>query len=105
MRKDRDEYSEIYKLDMREEWMNTAYDENGEAVFCDICGGELKWNGESGIWCCRDCGQEMTRSVYFDFIGAEPPGAECLTNCRENYPFCKKTCDRYLIAPTDPMLT
>lgn len=104
MRKDRDEYNKIYRLDMNEEWTGGAYDEEGEAVFCDICGGELKWDQAKGEWYCPECGQVMSRAVYFDYIGAGPPGTECLTNCRENYPFCKKYCDRYLIDPRDPML-
>lgn len=105
MRKDRDEYSEIYKIDMTEEWINAAYDENGDTVFCDICGGEMRWHPAKRQWYCRECGQEMSRPVYLNYIGAEPPGADCLTNCRENYPFCKKSCERYLIDPADPMLT
>lgn len=105
MRKDRDEYAKIYKLDMRDEWMNTAYDESGDAVICNICGDEMKWNPVGRKWYCPDCGQEMSRPIYFNYIGAEPPGVECLTNCCENYPFCKKVCERYLIDPTDPMLT
>ena len=105
MEKDRDEYNEIYKLDMQKEWTESAYDENGDSVFCDICGEELKWNPVTGGWICRGCGQEMTRCAYFDYIGAETPGSECLTSCRENYPFCKKTCERYFFDPMDPMLT
>ena len=105
MRKDRDEYDEIYKLDMNREWTESAYDENGDSVFCDICGGEMKWRQSENQWRCQDCGQEMRRVVYFDYIGADPPGSECLTRCRENYPFCKKYCERYLIDPRDPMLT
>lgn len=105
MRRDRDEYGKIYKLDMKDEWANTAYDEAGDAVLCDICGSEMKWSQAKNKWYCLDCGQEMSRAEYLDYIGAEPPGSECLTNCRENYPFCKKYCDRYLIDPRDPMLT
>ena len=36
MTRDRDEYEKIYKLDMKDEWANSAYDENGESVLCDI---------------------------------------------------------------------
>jgi ribosomal protein L37AE/L43A len=105
MRRDHDEYDEIYRLDMKREWTESAYDETGDSVFCDICGGEMKWQPNENLWRCADCVQEMRRAVYFDYIGAEPPGSECLTHCRENYPFCKKYCDRYLIDPRDPMLT
>lgn len=105
MREDRDEYNEIYKLDMKDEWMNAAYDENGDSVCCDICGEEMRWHPDDGVWRCRECGQEMTRAVYFDYIGAAPPGSECLTSCRENYPFCKKYCERYFIDPGDPIIT
>lgn len=105
MRIDRDEYDEIYKLDMRDEWINSAYDENGDISVCDICGGEMKWNMEHHEWYCPDCGQIMNRIQYFNHIGANPPGCECITNCCENYPFCKKYCLNYNISPDDPMLT
>ena len=104
MRNEQEEYDEIYKLDMNEEWTESAYDENGDSVFCDICGGEMKWRRKENLWRCVDCEREMCRVVYFDYIGAVPPGSDCLTNCRENYPFCKKCCDRYSIDPRDPML-
>lgn len=101
----RNRHSYIYRLDMNKEWRNAAYDENGETVICDICGSDLKWNRHSHEWCCHDCGQRFIRPLYFDYIGAQPPGVDCLTKCRENYPFCKKTCEKYLIDPSDPMLT
>lgn len=97
------EYDEIYKIDMRSEWLNSAYDENGNAVLCDLCGEEMKWNPRKHIWFCPDCGQEMSRAVYFNHIGADFPGRECLTNCRENYPICKRSCERFSIDPDDPM--
>ena len=90
MTRDRDEYEKIYRLDMKDEWANSAYDENGESVLCDICSSEMKWNPKERLWYCPECGQRMSRAVYFDYIGADPPGADCLTNCCENYPFCKK---------------
>lgn len=105
MRKDRDEYNDLYKLDMKDEWMNSAYDEHGDAAACDICGTDMKWDPIRRAWYCPGCGQIMTRALYFNHIGAEPPGLECLTNCCENYPFCKQYCTRYLIDSDDPMLT
>ena len=105
MRKNQDEYNSIYKMDMTDEWINAAYDDCGNAVLCDICGAEMKWNRKHQEWYCPNCGQVMNRAVYFNHIGAEPPGLDCLTNCHENYPFCKKNCERYIIDPNDPMLT
>ena len=35
---------------------------------------------------------------YFNYIGAEPPSSECITNCCEEY------CERFKIDPDDPML-
>lgn len=105
MRNDQDEYDEIYELDVRDEWMNAAYDEEGDIAVCDICGAEMRWDQGNDEWYCPECGQIMNRAIYFNHIGAEPPGADCLTNCCENYPFCKKICDRYSIDPDDPMLT
>lgn len=102
---DKDEYNDIYQLDMHDEWLNSAYDEDGNSVQCDICGCDMKWSPEARLWFCPDCEQTMERAVYFNYIGAEPPGIDCLTNCLENYPLCKQYCERHLIDPDDPMLT
>lgn len=99
-----DEYGEIYKLNMNDEWMNAAYDEDGDSVVCDLCGAEMRWSDSKHMWVCPDCEREMDRCSYFDYIGANPPGSICLTNCQENYPFCKKYCENYDISPDDPML-
>ena len=105
MKNDRDEHGIIFKLlDAYKEWAETAYDEFGNAVTCNVCGEEMKWNALSGQWYCPSCGREMSRGEYFDYILATPPGVDCLVCCRENYPFCKKTCMIYSIDPTDPML-
>ena len=99
-----DEYYRLYKVDADDEWRNSAYDENGDCVVCDICSEEMKWSGSGHEWFCPGCGQKKTRIQFFNHIGAEPPGSDCLTRCNENYPFCKKYCDRYPIDPDDPML-
>lgn len=101
---DDEEYGFVYRIDAKDEWINGAYDEEGNVAVCDICGGELAWNSSACHWYCRDCGQEMDRPTYFNHIGANPPGPICLTNCGENYPFCKKYCEQYDIDPEDPML-
>ena len=100
-----DDYPEIYRVDVTDQWINSAYDENGNGVVCDRCGTGMRWKPEEMIWYCPDCGQEMDRPTYFNYIGAEPPTSECITNCCENYPFCKKYCERFEIDPDDPMLT
>jgi hypothetical protein len=46
----------------------------------------------------------MDRDRYFQYIMAGPPGPECLFECNENYPFCKKHCELFKIDPDDPML-
>lgn len=94
----------FHRLDMMDEWLNGAYDEDGDAALCDICGSELKWNPIEENWYCPDCGQTMDRPAYLNHIGAEPPGDVCLTECWENYPLCKQCCTRYSIPPDDPML-
>lgn len=100
----RDEYSMIYRINAKDEWLNGAYDEEGNISVCDICGSELRWNAKAHIWYCGNCGQKMDRSIYFNHIGANPPGKDCLSQCGENYPFCKKYCERYDIDPDDPLL-
>lgn len=62
-----------------------VYDEEGNFVYCDYCNSELKW--KDGIYVCPNCGQTMTRSEFFNYIGAEPPGPECIT-CDNLYPGC-----------------
>lgn len=70
------EYGEIY---------DEVYDEEGSFVPCDYCNGYIKW--KDGTYICSDCGQTMSRDVFFNYIGAEPPGPECLT-CDNLYPGC-----------------
>lgn len=104
MKKKLPKYSQIYQVNALEEWLNAAYDENGNAVTCERCPCEMKWNPITGIWYCPECENELERPAYFLYIGAQPPGSECLTNCCENYPLCKKDCERYTIDPDDPIL-
>lgn len=97
-----DKYDNIFN--MGDEWVNGAYDENGDSGICDVCGQELKWNPIKQEYECPTCGQEMDRAAYFNHIGANPPGQICLTGCNENYPYCKKYCPHYEIDPDDPMM-
>jgi len=62
-----------------------VYDEEGYFVYCDCCNNELKW--KDGIYICPNCGQTMNRAEFFNYIGAEPPGPNCIT-CVELYPGC-----------------
>lgn len=91
------------RLSAFDEWVNGAWDEKGEQTLCDRCGEEMKWNPVMAFWYCTGCGQAMDRKTYFNHIGAIPPGEDCLFSCEENYPFCKKICERYDIDPNDPM--
>ena len=92
----------LHRLNMRDEWLNGAYDEEGDGAICDRCGGDMKWN--DGTWVCGECEQEMDRNTYMNHIGAEPPSSQCML-CKTNYPLCKKWCDLIEIDPDDPMLT
>lgn len=75
-----------------DDWINTGYDETGDDVSCDICEGTMMWDPDLRLWTCSDCGRQMNRAYYFNYIGAEPPNVKCLTNCHENYPLCKQYC-------------
>ena len=99
-----DDFNDIFKFNMADEWMNGAYDEMGGSAVCDVCRSELRWNPEKQDYECPSCGQNMDRIAYFNHIGAEPPGSICLTSCNENYPFCKKYCLHYTFDPNDPMM-
>lgn len=96
---------DIFKLDMMDEWLNGAYDENGDEAVCDICYAGLYHDPERDVYYCRRCGSEMTRARFLDYIGANPPGPACNGECKENYPLCKQWCRLYDIDPHDPMLT
>ena len=99
-----DEYDDIYDISAEDDWMNGAYTEDGDEAVCDRCGEALHWNLLERYYECDSCGQVMDRAVYFNHIGASPPGEACIT-CNENYPFCKKYCLEYEIDPNDPKLT
>jgi hypothetical protein len=85
--------------------MNGAYTEDGDEALCDVCSEALRWNPEAAYYECKSCGRVLDRALYFQLIGANPPGIDCLSQCRENYPFCKKYCLEYEIDSNDPMLT
>ncbi len=89
---------ELRKINATEDWLTCGYDESGDEVECKSCGGTLRWSEESGKWTCEDCGHVVSRSGYFDRIGATPPGEKCLAECSENYPLCKKWCLEYDIS-------
>lgn len=93
----------LYRINADDEWRNSAYDEEGESAVCELCDGELRWNGYDG-YVCKECGHEMSRSDYLNYIGANPPDGQCY-HCSTNYPFCKKECVLVSIDPFDPMLT
>lgn len=86
------EHPYIYKIDAKDEFVNGAYDEDGDCASCDRCDGELRF--EDGQWVCRECGNVIDRPSYFNYIGAEPPGDACIT-CGNNYPLCKRWCHIY----------
>lgn len=86
----KDEYSEIYNEDKIvfesvDTFYDYAYDEEGDSVYCDYCGSEIIF--QDGEYTCLGCGQVMDRKTFFNYIGAEPPGKECLT-CTNLYPGC-----------------
>lgn len=74
-----DEYTDIY------DGYDEVYDEDGYEVLCDMCTGEIKW--KDGVYVCPKCGQIMSREVFFNYIGADPPGEECV-HCDNLYPGC-----------------
>ena len=60
-------------------------DDNIVLVECDVCGTPIRWKDEQYI--CPDCGTIMSRGEFFNCIGANPPGPECLS-CNNRYPGC-----------------
>ena len=85
-----DEYIKLYKEDSTDAFVNGAFDDEGDEVLCDCCGGELRYRNFK--WVCEDCGESMDRADYFNYIGAEPPFEYC-KSCIENYPVCRNWCD------------
>ena len=97
-----DNYSEIYKICPRDNWINEAFDESGCNVCCDICGANLLHDPIKDIYFCQNCNTELYRLEFFDRIGAKPPGKHCAIDCRENYPLCRKWCLEYSIKSNAP---
>lgn len=68
-----------------DETYEDIYDEDGYSVHCDVCDSIMKW--KDGLYVCPGCGQSMDRPEFFNYIGAEPPGEECIS-CENIYPGC-----------------
>lgn len=100
---DDDNWMEIWKIDAHDEWVNGAYDEEGNGITCSRCDMDYGWDPKKHDYYCRGCGERMSREEFFAFIGAQPPGPDCMSVCRTNYPFCKRDCIRHDIDPDDPM--
>lgn len=60
-------------------------DEDGFPVICEYCGANIMW--KDGAYICPHCGNEMDREDFFNYIGATPPGPECV-HCNSLYPGC-----------------
>lgn len=97
-------WEDLYKVDATDSWINGAYTEQGDQVYCDGCHEEVSFDPESREWRCRNCGNSKTRAQWFSYIEALPPGPACLINCQENYPLCKNWCLLYKIPDNDPIL-
>ena len=97
-------WDELYQLDPDDEYVNGAYTENGEQVYCDWCKDEMHWNPETRKWFCRGCLRELSRAEWFRYIDANPPGVKCLSMCEDNYPICKQWCLLYKIPNDDPIV-
>ena len=93
--------SKFFRINAMEEYMTSAYDEEGNGVYCEHCDGELHF--KNGEYVCPDCDASMSRSDFFSYIGADLPGSNCYS-CDTNYPLCKKQCPHYEIDPNDPIL-
>lgn len=62
-----------------------AYDEDENEVECMDCGQPIVY--KDGEYYCPECDKVISRSEFFSYIGAEPPGSECY-GCDNNYPVC-----------------
>ena len=62
-----------------------AYDEDGNTVECEWCGAEIII--KNGEYYCPRCEEVWSRKKFFDYIGSQPPGPECI-NCDNDYPSC-----------------
>jgi len=99
-----DFFEDVYVVDAYSDFVNGAYDEQGEQVICDVCGSDMRWDPECRSWKCTECWNEKNRVQWFSYLCANPPGPKCISQCMENYPFCKRICRWYKIPKDDPML-
>ena len=93
-----DIFNDDGKIDALSEWIDGCYDEDGMSVTCDWCDGNIVWR--DGIYICRECDKVFERAEYFNYIGADPPDAQCLI-CDSNYPICKSWCHLVDVSPDD----
>lgn len=94
----------LFRRNAFDDWLNGSFDDEGGSAVCGRCFTELRWKSDGSGCYCPECEQELDRSDYFNYIGAQPPGSDCVYGCTEPYPQCKQFCDRYSIDPDDPML-
>ena len=99
-----EDYGEVWEIDATDAYYNGGYDEYGNQINCNYCGGEIVFDPGKRVWRCKECYSEKTRAQWFDYIDADPPGKKCLRQCRENYPLCKNWCRVYKIPDDDPIL-
>ena len=64
---------------------NSIYSDSDRTGNCPYCNTEIRW--KDGQYICPNCGEVMSRSEFFNAIGAEPPGPECV-DCNNLYPGC-----------------
>lgn len=70
---------------IEDEIYDDAYDEEGDFAYC-YCGENIKYL--KGLYLCPNCGKIYSREEFFNHIGAEPPGRECIDICEDLYPGC-----------------
>lgn len=64
-----------------------VFDEDGNEVHCPLCGGPMIFDSNNR-YVCSECQTIMERGEFFDYIGVESLGPECLT-CNSLYPGCE----------------
>lgn len=69
-------------------------DEEDEGVYCEHCHYDMHWNAFGDAVVCDECGWEMSREEFFNYIGAEAK-PRCYS-CDEHYPQCKETCGEFI---------
>lgn len=89
-----DNYEEIFEIGPDHPWLNKAYDEEDNEVYCPYCGSIINFDEDSNYEC-QSCETKFSRDDFFRLIEAEKVLSKC-SYCTENFPTCAEDCEDWI---------